>query len=197
MQFLAAVSFFNRPMTLLAARVPSSKLRLSILRNVWEEHGEGDLTQRHASTFLELLRRLGVSAEEVERRPLWPCVRAFDTLLMGACGVDEWRVGVATMGTIERLFIDVSCHLGQNLVKRGFLPAEQVLHYDLHETLDVRHSQDFFDVLAPSWEDEEHRYVIEQGLRMGAHAFDALYVGLYQARDRRWRSETPLRHVRR
>jgi pyrroloquinoline-quinone synthase len=61
-----------------------------------------------------------------------------------------------------------------------------MIHYDLHEEIDVKHSQDFFDVLAPAWEKSaENRYYIEQGLRLGAHVFNGLYEGLYRARKRR------------
>jgi len=72
-------------------------------------------------------------------------------------------------------------------VARGFLPEAQLIHYDLHEKLDVRHSRDFFDVLAPAWaKNPRDRYPIEQGLRMGAVAFDQLYARLYRVRGRRW-----------
>jgi len=51
----------------------------------------------------------------------------------------------------------------------------------------VRHSRDFFDVLAPAWaKNPRDRYPIEQGLRMGAVAFDQLYARLYRVRGRRW-----------
>ena len=65
-QFYYAVIFFSRPMAALAAKIPTPELRLEVLRNVWEEHGEGSLTQAHGKTFLEFLRRIGgVSPEDV------------------------------------------------------------------------------------------------------------------------------------
>src|SRR6185312_6038875 len=50
-QFYYAVSFFSRPMAALAAKIPSPELRLEVLRNVWEEHGEGSLAHGHGTTF--------------------------------------------------------------------------------------------------------------------------------------------------
>ncbi|RYZ84846.1 MAG: iron-containing redox enzyme family protein, partial [Proteobacteria bacterium] len=72
-QFFFAVVFFSRPMSALAAKVPSPELRMEILRNVWEEHGEGDLTKIHGRTFTVLLERLGgIKVDDIEAKALWP-----------------------------------------------------------------------------------------------------------------------------
>jgi pyrroloquinoline-quinone synthase len=191
-QFYWAVTFFARPMAALAAKIPDASMRVEILRNVWEEHGEGDRAKMHGTTFREFLARLAnvdaaVIDRELEKRPLWPEVRAFNTLLVGACVLDEYLVGAATMGIVERMFSEISSMIGRAVVARGFVAADQLVHYDVHETLDVRHAADFFDVLAPSYGgDRRSRYLIEQGLRMGAMSFDALYSRLYRCRERRW-----------
>ena len=48
-QFYYAVVFFSRPMAAVAAKIPSAKQRLEVLRNVWEEHGEGNMSPGAAS----------------------------------------------------------------------------------------------------------------------------------------------------
>ncbi|MEM1449249.1 MAG: iron-containing redox enzyme family protein [Planctomycetota bacterium] len=186
-QFYFVVQFFSRPMATVAAKIPSAELRLEVLRNVWEEHGEGDLSRAHGATFREFLLRLaGLRPDELEARALWPEARLFDTALAGASALDEWIVGVAMLGMIERMFVDISSWIGRGVVERSWLAEERMVHYDLHETLDVKHSQDFFDVLRSTWDEEPAaRYYVEQGLRLGATAFDTLYRGLYRARGRR------------
>ncbi len=186
-QFYFAVLFFSRPMATVAAKIPHPTQRVEVLRNVWEEHGEGDVRLMHGETFLELLERLaGVSRADVDARALWPEVRAFNTTLVGACVLDEYVIGVSALGMIERMFVDVSRWLGSGIVERGFLSEERLVHYRLHEELDVRHSQDFFDVVRPLFEaSEEDRYFVEQGLRLGAYVFDRLYRDLHRARGRR------------
>ncbi len=197
-QFYFAVVFFSRPMAAVAAKIPDMRLRVDILRNVWEEHGEGTEHDQHGSTFLELLHRLdGVSEEDIDHRPLWPEVRMFNTTLTGACVMDEYLVGVGVMGMIERMFADISAWIGAAVIERGWLARDRMIHYSLHQELDVRHAADFFNVLRPAWEEaEESRYYIEQGMRLGAHAFYTLYEGLYRARQRRWTRELVLPHVR-
>ena len=187
-QFYYAVIFFSRPMAAVAAKIPSRRLRVEVLRNVWEEHGEGTDLDQHGSTFLELLRRLDdVTEADVERRKLWPEVRMFNTTLTGSCVMDEYQVGVGVMGMIERMFADISALIGNGIVERGWLERDEMVHYTLHHELDVKHAADFFNVLRPAWdENEQSRYSIEQGLQLGAHAFHALYAGLFASRKRRW-----------
>lgn len=186
-QFYFAVVFFNRPMAALAAKIPTSELRLEVIRNVWEEHGEGNPSLMHEKTFLAFLNRLaGIKPEAIATRAMWPEVRAFNTVLVGACVMDEYLIGAGVMGIIERMFSDIAAWIGEQVVSHGWIPAENLIHYNLHEDLDIKHADDFFDVLRPAWEaDVENRYYIEQGLRLGAYVFNSLYEGLYKARARR------------
>lgn len=186
-QFYFAVVFFSRPMAALAAKIPIPELRLEIIRNVWEEHGEGILTKIHGHTFLEFLKRLSnFGKNDIEKRALWPEVRIFNTTLIGACVLDHFLIGVAVMGIIERIFCDISAILAKEVINNGWMNPSQMIHYNLHEDLDIKHSQDFFNVLAQFWEiNEENKYYIEQGFRLGATLFNGLYEGLYKSRKNR------------
>src|SRR5256885_8046968 len=57
-QFFHAVTFFARPMAALAAKIPDASMRVEILRNVWEEHGEGVRDKMHGTTFKLFLARV-------------------------------------------------------------------------------------------------------------------------------------------
>ena len=193
MQFFYAVIFFSRPMAALAAKIPTPELRLEVLRNVWEEHGEGSLTHGHGQTFLEFLRRLGgVSEEDVYRRGLWADVRIFNTTLSGVSVLDDFIVAVGALGMIERMFSDISAWIGQNVIANGWLTMDEMIHYKLHQELDIKHSEDFFKILdAPFRKSGENRYLIEQGLRLGATVFNNLYTGLWNSRKTRWILDAP------
>ena len=186
-QFFYAVVFFSRPMAVIAAKIPSAEMRVEVMRNVWEEHGEGEPEHMHGATFRLLLERLGgITLKDIESRVLWPELRAFNTALIGCATMDDWEVGTACFGIIERMFVDFSSWIGKAIIDQGWLPEDQLVHYKLHEEVDVRHSADFFSVLERSGEmDSRMRYCVEQGLRMGAYLFDQLYAGMYRARGRR------------
>lgn len=189
-QFFFAVTFFNRPMMGLAARLPHGRWRARLLENVGDEHGNGDLSQSHEKTFLTLLERLGVSVKEVESRALWPEVRAFNTCLAGVCGQDDLFTGLATLGIIEDLFAEISGRLHEGILARGWLKEEEMIHYGLHSELDEKHAEDFYEILDEAWGvDPRYEYQIEEGLELGAYIFLRLYRDLYEARKRRMMRE--------
>lgn len=187
MQFYYAVIFFSRPMAALAAKIPTPELRLEVLRNIWEEHGEGTLAQAHGATFLEFLRRIGnISETDVHLRALWADVRIFNTTLSGVSVLDDFIVAVGALGIIERMFSDISAWIGQGVVTSGWISEENLIHYKLHQELDIKHSEDFFKIIEAAFaKSAENRYLIEQGLRLGATVFNNLYRGLWENRQTR------------
>ena len=187
-QFLFAVVFFSRPMAVLASRIPRPEQRFSVLHNVLEEHGDGTMSLSHERTFLELLDRLGVERSEIDARSLWPEVRAFNTALTGVCTHDDVPTGVAVMGIIEDLFSGISASIGESIVARGWLAADEIVHYATHEELDVEHADEFYRIIDGYWERSERgRYQITQGLELGAYVFLRMYRDLFEARSRRAR----------
>lgn len=189
-QFLFAVVFFSRPMAALAGRLPRPEMRVSLLDNVSDEHGHGNLRISHERTFLELLTRLGVSLEEIDRRALWPEVRAFNTTLAGVCLLDDSFTGLAALGIIEDLFAGISAEIGEAITRRGFLPREQLVHYATHEKLDVEHAEGFYKtVRGPYAAHPRHAYQVQQGLELGAYTFLRMYEDLFRSRARRWTRE--------
>ncbi|MBI2373458.1 MAG: iron-containing redox enzyme family protein [Deltaproteobacteria bacterium] len=185
-QFLFAVVFFARPLAVLAGRLPRPELRLGLLLNIADEHGNGDLRLCHERTFLELLARFGVSRSQIEERALWPEVRAFNTTLSGLCMLDDGPTALAALGMIEDLFAEVSATIGRAIVSRGWLPADQVIHYAVHEKLDVEHSESFYRMIEPMYATDRGAYQIDQGLELGAYVFMRMYEDLGRSCARRW-----------
>jgi len=167
-QFSMAVTFFPRPMAALVARIPHPQQRLDILSNLIEEHGAFDEDGFHHSTFRQFLHSIGSDVEAVDSIYLWPAVRAFNSVLSTSCVLDELEVGIACMGIIEHAFAAISATIGQTVVQRGWVSADRIAHYKLHEEIDERHAEEFFTVIESSWDDPSRRYFIEQSLELGA-----------------------------
>src|SRR6266481_4686215 len=146
-QFFFAVTFFPRPMAALVGRIPHPKLRLDILHNLVEEHGEFRENAFHHTTFQQFLRSVGSDPEKLETAPLHPGLRAFNSVLTCACVLDELEVGVACMGIIEYAFAGISATIGQAVVERGWIRQGYLIHYALHAEIDERHAQEFFAVI--------------------------------------------------
>lgn len=177
-QFFFAVTFFPRPMAALVGRIPDPKSRLDILHNLVEEHGEFQEQSFHHTTFQQFLRTLGSDPDQIGKIPMWPALRAFNSVLTASCLMDELEVGVSCMGIIEYAFAGISALIGKAIVEHGWVSADRLVHYKLHAEIDERHAEEFFAVIEPNWADERRRHFIEQGLQLGAYIFDRLYRDL-------------------
>src|SRR5271154_3712311 len=74
-QFFFAVTFFPRPMAALVGRISDPRLRLDILHNLVEEHGEFQEQFFHHTTFQQFLRSIGSQPEKLDGLALWPALR--------------------------------------------------------------------------------------------------------------------------
>tara|TARA_B100001123_G_scaffold16223_1_gene18380 strand:- start:2326 stop:3036 length:711 start_codon:yes stop_codon:yes gene_type:complete len=184
-QFFFAVTFFPRPMAALVAKIPDPKMRLDILHNVVEEHGEFNVDEFHHTTFQRFLKSIGSDVTPLEDQSqwsLWSPVRAFNSCLTTSCVLDELEVGVACLGIQEYIFSDVSAIIGKAVVENGWVAADDLIHYKLHAEIDKRHAEEIFAVVEPKW--ESHRYFIEQGLELGAYIFDRMFRDLLSFAER-------------
>lgn len=179
-QFFFAVTFFPRPMAALVGRIDDPHSRLEILHNLVEEHGEFEVSAFHHNTFKRFIASIGGDPDKLETRPVSPVLRAFNATLTSACVLDELEVGVACMGIIEHAFAGISARIGHAVVSHGWVSSEKLVHYRLHAKIDERHAEEFFAVIEPRWVESNRRYYVEQGLDLGAYAFDRLYRDLYE-----------------
>lgn len=177
-QFFFAVTFFPRPMAALVGRIEDPHLRLDILGNLVEEHGEFNASAFHHNTFKRFLASIKANADTLDALDLWPEVRAFNSVLTASCVLDEVEVGIGCMGIIEHAFAGISAKIGNAVVARGWVEASQLVHYTLHAQIDERHADEFYAVVEAQWNDARRRYLIVQGLELGAYIFDRLYRDL-------------------
>jgi pyrroloquinoline-quinone synthase len=172
-QFYWAVCEAPRAMATLIARIPDPTDRLAILDNINDEHGDGDPTRFHTTTFRAFLSSLGVTTDPagVTQGAL---MRAFTTLLTGSCQQLDPIMAACFFGVLEYAFADISASIAQAVITRGWLEPSQLTHYSLHAEVDKEHASGFFAVADPHHDIE----LIEAGLALGVYAFDRLYTDM-------------------
>ncbi|MDG2223404.1 MAG: iron-containing redox enzyme family protein [Rubripirellula sp.] len=177
-QFYFAVNYFSRPMAALIMRIPNGDQRLGILDNIVEEHGNFRSDTFHEATFRQFLQSIGGSGERPDADSMGPAVHAFNATIMSACLSEDVRTGIACLGIIEYAFADISSLIGGAVALQNWLGENELVHYKLHEEIDKQHAADFFGLIQTDWQTDRGRAPINQGLRLGAYAFDCLYRNL-------------------
>jgi pyrroloquinoline-quinone synthase len=175
--FRFAVESFSQALAGVLARISRVEERMDLAENIAEEHGHGSLSTSHKYTFLEYLKAIGATAEELARDcPIQ--VTAFNQSLRNLCLAQSHEVGAAALGIIEHLYVDVSAMIGGVIHERGWTAPGTQRHYAVHETLDRRHARELFDLAAPAWETTRTRAPTALALLLGAHYFWTLYDDL-------------------
>ncbi len=175
-QFYHAVVHFTIPLALTAAAIPTYEERVNVIKNIWEEHGEGNSSLTHGATFGLFMERLTGTAFQVKAPQA--AVLNFNQTLTETSKIASYWVSVAMLGQIEHMFADISSFIGNAVIERGWMKKENMVHYSMHEELDCIHAEDFFSILRPL---NAHQKEIDQGLQLGRETFLNLYRGLNEA----------------
>ncbi len=176
LQFFFAVEAYPSHLATLAARSKTPGARKTLEENVRDEQGAGHAAHSHAQTFRGLLEKLGVTAAETDATPHWPCVDVFNAGVKEACGAAPEESGLATVAAIEDLFTTISRDLGNAIVNRGWLAREEVVHYNVQETLDRTHADALYRELDAVGDSAAPQVV--KGLEKGVGLMADLYAGL-------------------
>jgi pyrroloquinoline-quinone synthase len=178
-QMYWAVEFFSKPISILATKIPDINLRTNIVKNIWDEHGCGNIQLAHANTFVSFLSGLGVVDNSyLQAKQISAATNAFNTSLMGACYFYHYKFSAAVLGMIEKLFVGISNIINTVVITNNWIAKDDIIHYDVHTTLDIEHSRDFFQILEIPEKTEINLEDIQQGLCLGGHIFNKLYDDL-------------------
>lgn len=178
-EFAPLVHAFSRSLALVIANIPDALNRISLVENLWEEHGRGIKANVHGQTMLALIDRLGGMSSEIDINKPSINARIFNEALRSVSSFEDYRFSASVFASIERTFVDVSTMTYKSIVDCGWLEKSRIIHYELHRELDVQHSEEFLLVVNKDWEDNEaSRALIEGGIRFGSRLFANFYVGL-------------------
>lgn len=178
-EFAPLVHAFSRSLALVIANIPDALNRISLVENLWEEHGRGVKANVHGQTILALIDRLGGMSSDIDMNKPSVNARIFNEALRSVSSFEDYRFSASVFAGMERTFVDVSTMTYQSIVDCGWLEESRIIHYELHRELDIQHSEEFLLVVNKDWKDSEaSRALIEGGIRFGSRLFANFYVGL-------------------
>lgn len=172
--FRHAVEGFSCALAATLAKIPEFVRRVKLAENVAEEHGLVGSKIAHIQTITEFLTVMGVSESQIDV-PCPPGVYAFNQSIRNYCLTNSPEAGAAMLGIIELVFITISKVISTHIVSSGWTHEGSQRHYEVHEILDVEHSQVLFNISKYHWRRDFNRKDIGQGMMLGAYYFWDLY----------------------
>jgi len=177
-KFLDAVLFFSRPMFVISARLDSYEKRTNLLKNILDEHGNGDTEEAHGNTFKKYLLALGASDDDIKNRKSNSAVVSYNKSLMNCATNESTMMSIAMMGIIEERYSSMSAIIVNSILGKSWLDKNSLYHYSLHEELDVQHAEGFYSIIIDQWSNAKSKNEIKRGLALGNSLIISLYNDL-------------------
>jgi len=152
-----------------------SRIKLELARNYWDEMGRGNAKGMHGPMLARLVEALGLEPS-IERTVSESLALANAMTAMATRRDYAWHA-LGALGVIELTAPARSAAVAQGLKRLG-VPAKVRLYFDLHATLDVKHSAAWnAEALLPAVAEEPRRArAIAEGALMrltcGARCFE-------------------------
>ena len=165
--FYSAVCYFPRPLFMLCSRIDSYSERLSILENIFDEHGNGDVKKSHGETYKQYLINLGIEKDKIKKNDFHISVKNFYSKIDNVVRNDDLQKAIAMYGIIEDRYTIISSVIAKTLLKKNWLDNSKLAHYLVHEEIDMYHSKLFYDLIEKKWLDKSANIQIKEGLNLG------------------------------
>ena len=175
---LDAVEFFSRPMFIISSKLDSYEDRCCIIRNILDEHGNGEIKKAHGNTFRQYLVSLGATEKQINNRKPNKAVLEYNKTLIKCSTKKSTMRSIAMMGIIEQRYSKISATIVKEILKKKWISKDRLYHYSLHEELDVEHAQGFYNIIKSGWKNINSKEEIKKGLTLGNSMILNLYNGI-------------------
>jgi Iron-containing redox enzyme len=152
-----------------------TRIKLELARNYWDEMGRGNVKGMHGPMLHRLVEQLDLKPRVEET--VWESLALANAMTAMATRRDYAWHALGALGVIELTAPGRSAAVAAGLKRLG-IAAKDRLYFDLHATLDVKHSVAWnAEVLAPAIEGDARRSsAIAEGalirLNCGARCFE-------------------------
>ena len=157
-------SYFPRFLCACAANIPDDQTRMSLIENLWEEHGSGKISGSHRVLFEKFCLSLGVTPLELKNaRPL-PSTQIYVEYVLNMCQDSSFIKSLGALGPGTEFFTSKE----YDLIYRGLQKVEGLTEDDLefwsvHITLDDHHYEDMMASIVPWLNNETNVALLKAG----------------------------------
>lgn len=174
-EYHVSVSFVNW-FLYTAAQTDNQEAKIILVENIWEELGEGDITQTHVSildTFLDELnypksKRIFIAQTQEYLNAMVSIVKMSFYHGLGALGPANEYLLKLEYSLMKELYL--------RLQKTQNLPIP--LFFQVNLSADEGHAKRLFDLIGRVADTEEKRLAVEEGNRLALDARNLFYDGL-------------------
>jgi pyrroloquinoline-quinone synthase len=134
-------------LALCISRVHDLKARMLLVENLYEEHGELDITKAHPELFRAYVEAIGHDPELVSRARKGSVAEQLIVRYTENCSSVREHVALAYLYSFEKHFSSANDAIARGLRKAGLVPEEALIFFDVHAVHDVKHAAQLREAL--------------------------------------------------
>ncbi len=164
------------------ANIPDDKPRAYLVKNLYEEGGENNISQTHVAIFKRFLGSLRLDSSEIERTEPLPETRMFIHEYLFVCKHSHFLEALGALGPGTESIVPYIYHpIYEGLRKEPSLQERDLEFFALHMQLDVEHSANIKEALLEYAVTKENQALIRRGAMEILAARVVLWNGLERA----------------
>jgi pyrroloquinoline-quinone synthase len=158
---------FNRILASILSYCPDDQAQWVILENLFDEMGQGDLSQAHPELFRRFTRAIGINDDELHAIPTEPETDVLIKTYLGLAHQYDYlsalgAVCFASEGIVNSLYSQLYC----GIQGAAPLPKEALIFFEVHINVDDSHAAKLAALIEPRIHSEAqavdmHRAILE------------------------------------
>jgi pyrroloquinoline quinone (PQQ) biosynthesis protein C len=173
----AVVEAFPRFLAALLSNDLDPVLRDVVVENLYEEQGRMNKEAVHLTTYRALLAELGHRGPASAIPPPSTGVVAYVRAMLDLCARGPVAEAAAALAVVEDHVARASLVIGRWVASE--LPDARERHFRVHETLDVRHADELYELAAHYWA-AGLTGDVERGIAMGSYLHRRLWADVFE-----------------
>ncbi len=146
-----------------AGKIKEDKIRMPIIENLWEEHGEGDFQKSHRQLFLNFMKSLEISGEEIEKSKPTKATKKYITELLSICENGDALDVLALVGPGTEYFASKEFEvIYKGLQNYHFSDNLDLSFWSIHIEVDDHHYSDMLKSIEPLLVTDSDKKRVEQ-----------------------------------
>lgn len=139
-QYKVYCEHFPRFLAAAASNIPDDETRMSLIENLWDEHGNGDISKSHRKLYNNFCRGLGLSEVQISNPVASPPTLIYVQFLLKICQESNFLKSLGALGPGTEFFTSREYEILYNALKRyEFLDDKSLEFWFVHIELDDNH----------------------------------------------------------
>jgi pyrroloquinoline quinone (PQQ) biosynthesis protein C len=134
-------------LALCISRVYDQSARALLVENLYEEHGELDLTKAHPELFREFVEAVGLDPLLVSRARKGSVSEMLIRRYTENCSSVREHIALAYMYSFEKNFSGANACLAKGLRGVALVPEPKLIFFDVHAVHDIKHAAQLQEAL--------------------------------------------------